>query len=542
LPLAAFAGQLHIHVTDETGRPVWTRVEVRGPGGKMYQAEGAIRDLMKKARGGAPYYLGSFVVQGDATVNVPDGHFTVIAEHGLEYERGQKEVDIRGARSVNISFHLRPWIRMRDRGWYSGDVHIHQPLKELPALAEAEDLNVNVLTNRNKQQMFREPWPVNPVMEVSLDHLMRLSAQDAAASSSGSVTRPARSVVRVLLLTSAEDERRGGSWILDGLRKPLALERESGWYPPGIVYVRQARAQREPGDVFPWFDIDMPIWWEVPVMMALETPDSLDILHNQFMQYGIDQSEYWGRPRDRVKFSGWRGFVDYSLGLYYRYLNLGFHVPPTAGTGSGVMPSPPGYNRVYSHLNGPLTIENWFRAIRDGHSFVTNGPMLFVHTSKSGTKITVSIEARAREPLESCEIVANGEILKRFMVKRGSLKFHGLYSFDASGHSWVAARCFLATRESIRLAHSTPVYLDGHWDARGDAQYFAAWINELIEQTQSDQNRFADEERAGRGGVLDRDQKHAAAGFRCARVSDEQRTQVLELYRRALKIYQAKAQ
>ncbi|MGH7246881.1 MAG: hypothetical protein ACREH9_02135, partial [Pseudomonadota bacterium] len=411
LSVVAYGGQLSVRVADGTGEPIWTRVEIRGPDGKMYQPEGAIRDTEKKARGGAPYYLGSFVIHGNATLKVPDGRFTIIAEHGLEYERGEKRVEVAGGQTVTVSFRLRPWIRMRDRGWWSGDVHIHRLLKDLPALAEAEDLNVSLLTNRNKQEMFHQPWPADPVIEGSPD--------------------------RLILLTCAEDERRGGSWILDGLRKPLALARESGWFPPGIVYVRQARAQRPPEAVFPWFDLDMPIWWETPVMMALETPDSLDILHNQFMQYGIDQSEYWGRPRDRAKFPGWQGFVDYSLGLYYRYLNLGFRVPPTAGTGSGVMPSPPGYDRVYARIDGPLTVEKWFAAIRDGHSFVTNGPMLFFQTKKNGTKIEAAVEARAREPIDRCEIVANGEILKRFPVQPGKRQFRGTFTFDPRSHSWV---------------------------------------------------------------------------------------------------------
>ncbi|MGH7485332.1 MAG: hypothetical protein ACREMY_06950, partial [bacterium] len=122
--------------------------------------------------------------------------------------------------------------------------------------------------------------------------------------------------------------------------------------------------------------------------------------------------------------------------------------------------------------------------------------------------------ALAREPIDRCEIVANGEILKQFALKPGRLRFHGTFSFDSRKHSWVAARCFLATKESIRLAHSAPFYLDGHWDTRPDAQYFADWIGDLIEQTERDQNRFA---------------------------SEAQRDEVLALYRRALAIYAAKA-
>jgi hypothetical protein len=50
----------------------------------------------------------------------------------------------------------------------------------------------------------------------------------------------------------------------------------------------------------------------------------------------------------------------------------------------------------------------------------------------------------------------------------------------------------LKTPENIRLAHSTPIYLSGKWDAREDAAYFVAWIDALSRQTETDAARFTD--------------------------------------------------
>ena len=55
-------------------------------------------------------------------------------------------------------------------------------------------------------------------------------------------------------------------------------------------------------------------------------------------------------------------------------------------------------------------------------------------------------------------------------------------------------RCFLKTPDNIRLAHSSPVYLPGKFDAREDAAYFVSWIDELIGQTLRDDASFANEE------------------------------------------------
>ena len=43
----------------------------------------------------------------------------------------------------------RVWFeRMRDKGWWSGDMHVHRPLKLLAVLMESEDLNVAIPLTR----------------------------------------------------------------------------------------------------------------------------------------------------------------------------------------------------------------------------------------------------------------------------------------------------------------------------------------------------------------------------------------------------------
>jgi hypothetical protein len=145
-----------------------------------------------------------------------------------------------------------------------------------------------------------------------------------------------------LILMDAEDERGGGAWMLHNLKKPLEkLDVDGRWYPSGIRFVREARAQKSsPDALFPWFDNEKPIWWETPVMVALSTPDSMGMAHNHFNQYSMEASEAWARPRDRQEYPGNQGFSDSSMQLYYRYLNLGFRIPPSAGAASGSDVSP----------------------------------------------------------------------------------------------------------------------------------------------------------------------------------------------------------
>jgi hypothetical protein len=489
LAASASATELTIQVTDETGRPVWTRLEVRGPDGRMFQSPGAILDQTARNRpGGGPFYLGSFIVEGKARLDVPPGRYTVIAEHGLEYERGEKSVEV-AASPAQVEVQLKPWVRMCQQGWYSGDMHLHRPLEDSVPVALAEDVNLNVaFTMWNKKNLWEgKALPADPVIHASNRHL--------------------------ITVMNAEDERGGGAWMLHQIAKPLALAVDGRWFPAGIGFVREARAQKRGSAVLPWFDSEKPFWWEVPVMMALATPDSLGVLHNHLNQYGIHANEAWGRPRDEKQFPGWAGFVDYSIGLYYRYLNLGFRLPPSAGSASGVLPGPAGYNRMYVPVQGPLTVEKWYAALKQGKCFVTNGPILFFDVKKAGSQVKATVDARAREPIDRIEIVANGEVIKRFDAD-GARNLKADFAFSPRNYTWVAARCFLKSDPVIRLAHSSPVYLDGKRDARADARYFVEWMDELIAQTRTDTARFK---------------------------TEPERAQILKLYEEARSVYERKA-
>ncbi|MBM3798081.1 MAG: hypothetical protein FJW31_29490 [Acidobacteria bacterium] len=273
--------ELQLRLRDEANRPIAARLEVRGADGAMCQAEGALLSR-RPGRGGneaGSPYLRSFVVKGDCVVQLPAaGRYRVVAEHGLEYERVECEVEA----PASITVQLKPWIRMRERGWWSGDMHVHRPVDDSPLLLEAEDLNLGVVfTMWNAQNI----WAGRPSLPADW---IRQTAQH-----------------RWMTVTNAEDERGGGAWLLHGLKEDLGLDRvvpagtraNEHWNPPGIEFVRKARATRQRGqEPFPWFDLEKPISWEAPVMMALERPDSMGLLNNHYHQYGMYPGEAWGAP------------------------------------------------------------------------------------------------------------------------------------------------------------------------------------------------------------------------------------------------------
>src|SRR5690606_2306204 len=61
----------------------------------------------------------------------------------------------------------------------------------------------------------------------------------------------------------------------------------------------------------------------------------------------------------------------------YDAWNLGFRLTPTAGTDFPCAPAgPPGSQRFYARVAGPLSYAAWLEAVRQGRTFVSNGPLL----------------------------------------------------------------------------------------------------------------------------------------------------------------------
>ncbi len=468
--LAAPAAEIHLEALDAEGRPVWARFEVRGADGRMYQPPFSLRDRSTRVReGGDAWYVGSFVAKGRTTIEAPAGDYTVVIDRGPEFERWEGVVSIGDDSPGQATVAPQRWIHMNDLGWYSADFHIHRPLEDIASLVEAEGLNLAVVQTvwNNRDLWKNRPWPTRGVKELGAN--------------------------RVMTVRNAEDERGGGAWMLHNLNKRPSLAADGRWYPLGLRFIEQAKAQRYVAAGFPWIDVEKAFWWEVPVVMALSPPDSIGLLHNHFYSYGMLDNEAWGRPRNEKAYPGAEGFAQHSMELVYRYWNLGMQVKASAGSASGVLPNPVGYNRIYVQLDEPFGVEPFYRGLRQAKSFVTNGPMLFFDAWEApGGELRMTVEVESREPLEKVEIIANGVIIETFSAPPGQTKLQTEVTIRSGLYTWVAARAFVQNDDTIRLAHSQPVFFPGAWNASADAAYFVEWMDDLIRVTEEDEERFAD--------------------------------------------------
>ncbi len=163
--------------------------------------------------------------------------------------------------------------------------------------------------------------------------------------------------------------------------------------------------------------------------------------------------------------------------LWHRLLNLG--IPIAASAGTDVMTDyyrtmAVGTTRVYVRMEDgmPFTFENYLKRFRQGHSFVTNGPLLdFRLESKQPGEVVDkvdkakwSLEMASSKAVETIEILVNGEVAWKSdgLAKAGNKRFSGEIDLPEGG--WVAVMAYggevsWPLMDSYLFAHTSPVWI-----------------------------------------------------------------------------------
>ncbi|WP_339908118.1 hypothetical protein [Symmachiella dynata] len=168
-------------------------------------------------------------------------------------------------------------------------------------------------------------------------------------------------------------------------------------------------------------------------------------------------------------------------------------IPPSAGSASGVLPNPVGYNRVYVQLDGELTYDAWWEGLRDGRSFVTNGPLLkvtangklpgHIFKAKANGPFDVNLVAdiTGRDEIDVIEVIQNGEVVQSLTPNAQS--FSGelpAITFDRSGWFLIRVRC--KNPRTFRFASTAAYYVEIGDEpqrvSKSAAQFFVDWVEE----------------------------------------------------------------
>jgi hypothetical protein len=420
-----------------------------------------------------PFWRDHFACPGTARFDVAPGDYTYEVERGPEYARASGRFTAGDKAPVKVKVELQRLADLAKEGWWSGELHVRRPVAEIPLLMQAEDLHVApVITWWHNRKLSRNLWGGADAMPLPSEPLVRFDGD------------------RYYHVLAGEDERGGGALLYFNLHRPLDLSGAELEYPSAMTYLAEARRQAGAGV---WVDIEKPFWWDVPVWLASGQVDSIGLANNHMNRRGMSEDEAWGRPRDPKRLPPPRGNGFWTQEIYYHILNCGLRIPPSAGSASGVLNNPLGYNRIYVQLDGGLSYPEWWEGLRSGRVFVTNGPLLRVRADGrppghifngpegETLEIKLDVTLTARDTISALELIKDGRVERRVpydeWARTGTL---GRVRFERSG--WFLVRTIADNPETFRFASTGPYYVEigtaRRRISKSSAQFFRDWVRE----------------------------------------------------------------
>jgi hypothetical protein len=438
----------------DSGKPLPCRLSIRAADGTFYLAKSAAPDgsAVEYRKQASKESLESHVTLSahPFTVTLPPGPCVIRVQRGKEYLPQTRKVDV-GEGGAEVEFKLKRWINMAERGWYSGETHVHRMPDVLPNVMLAEDLNVALPITSWVQEAYASPSSANRaggqvpndarVTEVDPTHLYY-----------------SRNTEYEIFSVDKKKHTLGALFFLN--QKTLFEE----GMPPVRPIVRKAR---EEGALL---ELDKHNWPWTAMLAPVFNVDLYELANNHmwetefaYRNFGAPPPEFMKIEKDANGYTE-KGWIDYTFQNYYSFLNCGIRMRPTAGCASGVHPVPLGFGRVYVQIDGPFRYDAWIKGLNEGRSFVTTGPMLFVNYAKKQDLLSVTAESAL--PLSSIQIIINGELAATAKPDNFETPAKGFVSTvlakpGVDESSWVAVRCFEEHPDKrTRFAHSAPIYID----------------------------------------------------------------------------------
>jgi hypothetical protein len=156
-------------------------------------------------------------------------------------------------------------------------------------------------------------------------------------------------------------------------------------------------------------------------------------------------------------------------------------------------------NRVYLNTGGSVESAALYKALKEGHTFASNGPQLALEVdgkfpgdtlSVPAGGQTVSYRASLRSPvaIDHFELVQNGRVVARHKLKQARTQADVAGKLKLTGSGWLVLRAWNDGADPLIMdlypyATTSPVYVDGGGTAANspaDALYFVHWLDRTI--------------------------------------------------------------
>ncbi len=401
-----------------------------------------------------------------SSANVPPGTYELTVERGKTYFPHVRQIEMSDA-PAEVTVELQRWADPTSRGWFSGDTHLHRTVDELKNIVLAEDLNVAFPLTNWVTIAGTAPSAGDKNLADIPDGLVRVDEEH--------VIWPRNTEYEIC--TIGEQRHTLGALFVLGHRQPL----ERG-VPPWKPVIEAAR-QSAPNVLFDMDKLDWPFAMLLPTIAS----DALYELSNNhvwrtefaFREWNTQAPPFIHPPYGAAE-GGHRQWIDYTMGMYYTLLNCGLRLPPSAGTANGVHPVPAGFGRVYVHLPDGFGFESWKKALKEGRSFVTTGPMLYATADNydpghifrfepgDDDVATVPLQADiiSESPISYGELLINGrpELLLRPQneeTAEGAYQSRIEITVEPDRSGWFALRFWEPRPDGqSRFVHSAPWYVE----------------------------------------------------------------------------------
>jgi hypothetical protein len=374
----------------------------------------------------------AYFVSKPFTITLPPGKWRLAVQRGLEYLPFFEEFTVTAGQTLKRDIRLARWVDMPREGWYSGDAHVHS-------------------------------WRVAPSHDVFI--ITWAQAMD----------------VHMTCVLSYCSKNRNDGAIQKGYGKDFRYQRGD--------YVLDS------GHEGPREDIpDQGHMTQLNIQKIFRDPSryhlydlAADVVHAQGGLVGYTHlawSPEFFRRKDPSLNPGWdatiniiRGKIDFidileaaHLGVedYYDFLNLGIKL--TAMSSSDAPATTIGEERTYAYTGHNFSADTWYAAVKQGRTFVTNGPMLTLAVAgampgdevrvRKNEKVRIRAQAWAPEAIGApkvLEVVSHGRVI-RSAESRGPQrgKLVAEFELQAGESQWLAAR---TTAFNGAVAHTSPVYV-----------------------------------------------------------------------------------
>jgi len=470
---ARAAGKLLLKVVDsKTSAPVPFRIHLKD--------EKGIAVKVPKL----PFWHDHVVVPGTVQLELFRGNYFFEIEHGPEYQTANGYFTINDGADDEKVVTLKRIVEMDAGDWWSGDLDIRRPAREIELAMQADELHIAPLTTwsnrRSDWDKTKLPKEITKTCDGNRFHQSMAGLEDRVGGPLALFNLHQPSPLAGPAVSGSTG--RGNAGPSD--QRPLLS------VLPKLAGVKEANPKL-------WVDVAHPAAWDLPILLAQGRVDSYRVL-TAFLQRDKVDSAWQGRPLDKSMYRGEEAPAKFAQDVYFHMLNCGLRVLPSAGSGSGTVGNPVGYNRVYVWVEkDSLSYDAWWESYKAGAAVVTNGPLLqpranslkpgSLFKGEAGQPVTLemAMDLATRDPIDYVEVIQNGKTLHNVPL-RDWAKEGGRFPttvFHESG--WCLIRAVCRNPKTYHMAMTAPWYVEFDGKprvSRSSAQFFLDWVEERAAQ------------------------------------------------------------